>query len=197
MHGSDALCLRGMCLCLSYLQRMPRVVAESSSEAVFIASRLQEQDEQLAQHAADADAGPLLANAHHTAAADGSDAAAAGNGGDSGDDQPEEGVEAGEQEEAEEEGEWSGGSSTEAEAPEGDQEAASAAAAVSKKVKFRALQPLIVLRMTGEKSRVCCFSAQELNGEAVEALSSRKSSAGAAHEASNSVMHLQDDTLHD
>jgi pyruvate/2-oxoglutarate dehydrogenase complex dihydrolipoamide acyltransferase (E2) component len=136
---------------------MPRVVAESSSEAVFIASRLQEQDEQLAQHAADADDGPLLANAHRAAAAEGSDAAAApgsANGGDSGDDSlQEEGGEAGE----EEDGDWSGSSSTEAEAPAGEQEAA-AAAAVSKKVKFKPLQPLIVLRMTGRGCGGSCYS---------------------------------------
>jgi hypothetical protein len=146
---------------------MPRVVAESSSEAVFIASRLQQQEQQLAQHAKDAEHGPLLANAHHAAAAAGSDAAAAGDsssaagGGDNGEELQDDA-----------EGEWSSGSGTEAEAPAGDQaaaaaasdaEGAAAAAAASKKAKFKPLQPLIVLRMTGrERNRLRVFAAPQL-----------------------------------
>jgi hypothetical protein len=131
------------------------VVAESSSEAVFIASRLQEQDEQLAQHAKDAGDGPLLANAHAKAAAAAGSGAAASAAGDS--DSANDNAE-----DQEEEGnvdvDWGSSSSTEAaEAPAGEQEAAAAVAGDgdgAKKVKFRPLQPLIVLRMTGEGAAV-------------------------------------------
>lgn len=135
---------------------MPNVVAESSSEAVFIASRLQQQDEQLALHAKDAGAGPLLANAHHAAAAaaaaagsDAADDAAAGDAGGAAAD-----ADAGEPEDegGDAAAEWSSSSGMDAEAPAGDTASAAAAktAAAGKKAKFKPLQPLIVLRMTGE-----------------------------------------------
>jgi hypothetical protein len=142
---------------------VPRVVAESSSEAVFIASRLQEQDQQLAKHAEEAEDGPILANAHIAAAAAGdtdSSAAAATAAGGGSEDHEEEVQSA-----ADENSEWGSSSSgaADAEVPVGNQEAAAAAGGTGvKKAKFRALQPLIALRMTGKAAAAAAAAADRI-----------------------------------
>lgn len=159
---------------------MPQVVAESSSEAVFIASRLQEQDAQLAQHAEDTADGPLLAHAHDT---DSGDETAGASTGDVADPKGSRGYNAstgaltaadqsGESEEVaaeEDDGEeWHHDSTDHLQAaaagaavpgdPDEVENGAQGAAGGKVKPKFRLLSPLIAVRMTGE--RRCCSAGR-------------------------------------
>lgn len=162
------------CFCILSLQAMPQVVAESSSEAVFIASRLLEQEEQLAQHAEDTADGPLLAHAHHSDITDDEHPAAAADdvarrkGGlgfnegagaleaaDHGEES--EGMEPGGEGEG---GEWLNDDTDDLQAaaavpgdPDEVKAGAPGAAGGKMKPKFRLLSPLIAVRMTGE----CCY----------------------------------------
>lgn len=135
---------------------IPPVVAESSSEAVFIASRLLAQDQQLAQHAQQGTA-PFLADGElqgPAAAAVGSPAASSGSGtrnllaeGDS--DDLADGVDGDPdlyQQQQQQESE------------QHDESAAAAAAAAKAKPTFKLMQPVIVFEIAGsEPCNVHCI----------------------------------------
>lgn len=133
---------------------MPRVVAESSSEAVFIASRLLEQEQQLAKHAAEVGEGPILAGTHvddteHSEPSEHAGAASAA----------ADSTSAGEDTAEHEDAEWSNGSAEEA-APEEGAAAAATVAAGNAKAKFKLLCPIIVTRMAGKRLLAVSASGQ-------------------------------------